>query len=535
MSLRSLGDARIIRDLAHAVEDVVILGGGFIGLEVAATLAQGGSTVTVLEAQDRLLGRVVAPEISAHVATRLAATGIAVMTGVAIDGFDGVAGRVAAVRLSDGRRIAAGMVVVGIGVVPNTELAQTAALGSGSGIPVDLQMRSSVPEILAIGDLATYRHWSTGADVRLESVQNAHDQAKLAARTVTGHADAFQSVPWFWSDIGDMKLQMVGLPTGSDDAVLVGEPGDNRFALFRYRGERLVSIETVNRPGDHMLGRKMIACGLFAGPPHARRRRPEGDLRRLAGDGGRAWQRPMSLTVATSWYETTRIDAAITHITEPFANPYIRANIWHCRGRDADLLVDTGMGLAPLSPHVETGGRPLIVVATHIHVDHVGGLHEFSERLGPARSAEAFATMHDGATLAHMFRRLDEPVSQLPGDGWTPDEYRIAPAPLTRMLAEGDVIDLGDRRFTVMELPGHSHDSIGLFDEADGTFFSGDAIYDDELIDDLPDSDRAAYRRTMQRLKRLPVRIAHGGHGPSFDGRRLTEIADAYLAATDGT
>jgi len=261
VSLRSLGDARIIRDLAHAVEDVVILGGGFIGLEVAATLSQAGRRVTVLEAQERLLGRVVAPEISAHVGARLAASGVAIMTGVALDGFNGAAGSVETVRLSDGRSIAAGLVIVGIGVIPNLELARTADLGAASGIPVDLQMRSAVPEILAIGDLATYRHWSTGADVRLESVQNAHDQAKLAARTVTGHADAFQSVPWFWSDIGDMKLQMVGLPTGSDDAVLVGEPGDNRFALFRYKGDRLVSIETVNRPGDHMLGRKMLAAG----------------------------------------------------------------------------------------------------------------------------------------------------------------------------------------------------------------------------------------------------------------------------------
>ena len=238
----------------------------------------------------------------------------------------------------------------------------------------------------------------------------------------------------------------------------------------------------------------------------------------------------MSLPVASAWYETTRIDAAITHITEPFANPYIRANIWHCRGRDADLLVDTGMGLAPLSPHIATGGRPLVVVATHIHVDHVGALHEFAERWGPARTAAAFATMHDGATLAHMFRQLDEPVSRLPSAGWTASDYRIAPAPLTRALAEGDVVDLGDRKFRVLELPGHSHDSIGLFDEADGTFFSGDAIYDDELIDDLPDSDHAAYRRTMERLKLLAVRMAHGGHGPSFGGRRLKVIADAYLA-----
>jgi glyoxylase-like metal-dependent hydrolase (beta-lactamase superfamily II) len=125
-------------------------------------------------------------------------------------------------------------------------------------------------------------------------------------------------------------------------------------------------------------------------------------------------------------------------------------------------------------------------------------------------------------------------VTKLPCPGWSAADYRIEPAPLTRILDEGDSVDLGDRQFKVLHLPGHSPDSIALFDEQDGTFFSGDAIYDDRLLDDLPDSDRAAYRRTMQRLLDLPIRIGHGGHGPSFDGKRMREIASVYLRRSNG-
>jgi 3-phenylpropionate/trans-cinnamate dioxygenase ferredoxin reductase subunit len=153
------------------------------------------------------------------------------------------------------------MVVVGVGAVPNTELAAAAGLAVSNGISVDPSMRSSIPEILAIGDAATYRHWQSGADVRLESVENATDQARLAARIVTGHDEAYASVPWFWSDIGDMKLQMVGLPGLGDEAIVSGAPADNRFSIFHLRGGRLMSIESVNRPADHMLGRRMLAAG----------------------------------------------------------------------------------------------------------------------------------------------------------------------------------------------------------------------------------------------------------------------------------
>ena len=235
------------------------------------------------------------------------------------------------------------------------------------------------------------------------------------------------------------------------------------------------------------------------------------------------------------WFSRTAVEPGTTMLTEPFVHAYLRANIWHLAGRDADLLVDTGMGICPLRPEIHTpAGKPLIVVATHIHLDHVGSLHEFPQRAGPAASAAAFATMPDAATYAHMFRDLEGGVAKRPRPGWSAAGYRIMPAPLTRMLDEGDVIDLGDRQFRVLHLPGHSPDSIALFDETDGILFSGDAVYDDTLIDDLPDSDRAAYRRTMQRLADLPIRIGHGGHGPSFSRTRMHEIAGNYLRKAEG-
>jgi 3-phenylpropionate/trans-cinnamate dioxygenase ferredoxin reductase subunit len=261
LSLRSIADARAIRELAGEVEDVVILGGGFIGLEIAATLAAGGRRVTVIEAQERLLARAVAPDISTHVAERLAGFGVRLLVRTTVDRIEGENGHVSAVLTSAGERIPAGMLIVGIGVVPNAELAAAAGIATADGIRVDAQLRTSAPDVLAIGDAASYRHWFTGSDVRLESVQNATDHAKLAARTITGHADNYSAVPWFWSDIGDMKLQMVGLTAGGDRQIVSGDPGDNKFSVFHYAGGRLIGIESVNRPADHMLGRKMMSVG----------------------------------------------------------------------------------------------------------------------------------------------------------------------------------------------------------------------------------------------------------------------------------
>jgi glyoxylase-like metal-dependent hydrolase (beta-lactamase superfamily II) len=240
------------------------------------------------------------------------------------------------------------------------------------------------------------------------------------------------------------------------------------------------------------------------------------------------------LPIVNGWFSRADFGGGITMLTEPFVHSYVRANIWHLRGRDADLLVDTGMGICSLAPEIGTpAGKPLLVVATHIHLDHVGSMHEFDERAGPVFSAAEFASMGDAATYAYMFRDLEGAVSRLPVTDWKSADYTIAPAPLGRTLSEGETIDLGDRRFHVLHLPGHSPDSIALYDEASEELFSGDAIYDDTLIDDLPDSDRPAYRHTMRRLMDLPVRRGYGGHGPAYDGLRMREIAADYLKRTE--
>ncbi|MBN9070142.1 MAG: MBL fold metallo-hydrolase [Rhizobiales bacterium] len=199
-------------------------------------------------------------------------------------------------------------------------------------------------------------------------------------------------------------------------------------------------------------------------------------------------------------------------------------------GRDCDLIVDTGMGLVNLRAALpETPGKPLVAVATHIHLDHVGSLHEFQHRVGPRASGADFATMPPAKTYESALRELADPLAVLPREGFSVEEYRIEPAPLTGLLSEGDRLDTGDRSFRVVELPGHSPDSIGLLDEEDGLFFSGDAIYDDTLIDDLPDSNRMVYRETMRRILDLPVDRVLGGHGEPFDAERMREIARDYL------
>jgi glyoxylase-like metal-dependent hydrolase (beta-lactamase superfamily II) len=235
-----------------------------------------------------------------------------------------------------------------------------------------------------------------------------------------------------------------------------------------------------------------------------------------------------------AWFSTATVEPGLEVITEPAVHDYFSANVYVLRGRDRDLVIDTGMGLAPLRPVLSlTPGKPVIAVATHIHLDHVGGLHEFEERAGPAVSAAAFETMPDGLTYAGMFRGFPGAVSRPPSEGWDSLSYRLRPAPLARALAAGDVLDLGDRCFTVLALPGHSPDSIGLFDEDDGLLFSGDAIYPGGLIDDLPDSDRKAFRSTMRLILSLPLRLACGGHGAVMDPGMVRMIADAYLYATD--
>jgi glyoxylase-like metal-dependent hydrolase (beta-lactamase superfamily II) len=250
------------------------------------------------------------------------------------------------------------------------------------------------------------------------------------------------------------------------------------------------------------------------------------------------------LPVADPWFVRARVDDAITLVTEPHVHPLLRCNVWHVRGRDSDLVVDTSLGLRPLRHLVERElDGPLLAVATHTHGDHTGGLHEFDQRAVHRAEADqlerAGGTTLDstvfGESVLGPYRDAgyDIPgllVDAVPAGAPIAAAIEVAPAPATRILDDGDVIDLGDRAFEVLHLPGHSPGSIGLWDAASGVLFSGDAVYDGPLLDELDGSDVAAYRKTMARLRELPVTVVHGGHEPSFGRSRLVAICDDYLA-----
>ncbi|MEO3998367.1 FAD-dependent oxidoreductase [Mesorhizobium sp. CAU 1732] len=259
LAMRTIADARAIRERLAHVRSVVVIGGGFVGLETASTLLALGRTVTVLEIGPRLLGRAVSPVVSDHVLTRLSAQGADIRFGTAPIAITGDENGVRGVALSNGDTLPADLVLVGIGVEPECDLAAAAGIACDDGILIDHAMRTSAPNILAIGDCTRFHHWHADRPVRLESVQNATDQAKLAARTILGHDEPYRAVPWFWSDIGDMKLQMVGLSFDADAHVTVGAPADNAFSVYHFRAGTLIAIDSVNRPADHMTGRRIIA------------------------------------------------------------------------------------------------------------------------------------------------------------------------------------------------------------------------------------------------------------------------------------
>ena len=252
----------------------------------------------------------------------------------------------------------------------------------------------------------------------------------------------------------------------------------------------------------------------------------------------------MGFQVADRWFEFQRIDDDITLIWEPHVVPLIRCNIWHVRGRDRDLLIDTGLGMASLKEAArDLFAKALTAVATHVHYDHVGGFHEFEDRIiHRAEAAKAAAgntaSLYGGGkedALIESIRAAGYDVppqlfTALPSNGYDPLTYHVLPAPATRVVDEGDVIDAGDRRFEVLHLPGHSPGSIGLWEAKTGILFSGDAIYDGPLLDELPGSDIPIYVATMKRLRDLPVTVVHAGHDPSFGRDRLCDLCDTYMA-----
>lgn len=285
VSLRTLADAADLKERLAAASEVVVIGAGFIGLEFASVAAKLGRRVTVVEAVDRPMARVVSPPISAHFVAAHARAGTALRFRAGVARILGDDGRATGVELADGERLPAELVVVGIGVLANAELAAAAGLTVANGVEVDAFLSTSDPALSAVGDCALHPSRWAGAPVRIESVQNAIDQAKCVAARLVGKPAPYTAVPWFWSDQGADKLQTAGLAIGADRAVVRGDPESGRFSAFVYRGEKLLAVESVNRPADHMIARRLLAAGLSPSPDEAA---DEGvDLKALAGTPAR--------------------------------------------------------------------------------------------------------------------------------------------------------------------------------------------------------------------------------------------------------
>jgi len=268
-TLRSLADARRIKAAFAEADIVVVVGAGFIGLEVASAAAKLGKRVTVLEVQARPLGRACPPVVADWFAGLHARHGVKALFGARTVALRGDGGRVRAVALADGTECPADVVVAGIGVAPNVELAQACGLVCNDGIVVDRFGRTSDPDIVAAGDCTRFPCAYADHPVRLESVQNATDQARAAGATIAGRATAHDAVPWFWSDQYDVKLQMAGLSQGHDAHAVRGVMDDGKFSVFYFRGGTLTAVDSINSPGDHMLARRLIAAHVPCSPLQA--------------------------------------------------------------------------------------------------------------------------------------------------------------------------------------------------------------------------------------------------------------------------
>ena len=267
--LRSLADVEAIERRLGEVAAVAVIGAGFIGLEFAAVARKLGKPVTVLEAAPRVMARVVAPELSAFFDETHRAHGVDIHCDTAVVEIAGRDGQAAEVVCADGHRVAAGLVVVGIGVIPETGLADACGLTCDDGIVVDGHGSTDDPAIFAAGDCTAYHHPFAGRRIRLESVQNAADQGRTVAAAIAGQARVYDTVPWFWSDQYDVKLQMVGLSAGCEKVVVRGDRAGGKFSLFHYREGVLRAVDSVNRPADHILARKLLAAGISPTPEQA--------------------------------------------------------------------------------------------------------------------------------------------------------------------------------------------------------------------------------------------------------------------------
>ncbi|MYE01428.1 MAG: pyridine nucleotide-disulfide oxidoreductase [Alphaproteobacteria bacterium] len=259
--LRSMQDALSLQDAMGRGTNLVIVGGGFIGLEVAATARKLGLSVDVVEMQDRLLTRAIPEALSDYICRRHRAEGVRIHLGAEIDRIDAEAGRIASVELSNGASLAADLVLVGVGNAPETGLgAEAGAETALGGILVDGSLKTTLPDVYAIGDCATFHLPAAGGRVRLESVQNAVDQGRAVAAEIAGQGGLYDAVPWFWSDQFDMKLQMAGLSVPGGAFTLRGAVESGSFSLVETLGDRLVAVYSVNAVADHMASRRLIGA-----------------------------------------------------------------------------------------------------------------------------------------------------------------------------------------------------------------------------------------------------------------------------------
>jgi 3-phenylpropionate/trans-cinnamate dioxygenase ferredoxin reductase component len=279
--LRNLAETEALKERLANAEHCIVIGAGFIGLEFAA-IARGKSIpVHVVELTERVMGRVVCPESSAYFADAHRKTGVEFSFGVRVERIGGAGGRVTHVVLDDGRSLPADLVLVSIGVVPNEELAASAGLAVENGIVVDERLLTADPAISAIGDCASFpsRH-SLKNPVRLEAVQNAADHARCVANRLVGKSHVYEALPWFWSEQGSLRLQIAGLTTGFREVVLRGDYEAGEYSAFCYAGDRLLGIESINKPADHAFARRLLAAGRSVTPEQAAD--PNFDLRAAA-------------------------------------------------------------------------------------------------------------------------------------------------------------------------------------------------------------------------------------------------------------
>ena len=257
--VRRKADVDSIRGELGAVRRIAIVGGGYIGLEAAAVLRKLGKEVVLLEALDRVLARVAGPEISDFYQAEHRAHGVDLRLGASVASIVGDGGRVAAVRLQDSETIEAEMAIVGIGVEAAVAPLLAAGAAGANGVEVDSCCRTSLPDIYAVGDCASHENrFAGGLRIRLESVQNAHDQAATAARAIVGRPEPYEAIPWFWSNQYDLRLQTVGLSVGHDSTVVRGRPEERSFSVLYLLEGRVIALDCVNATRDYVQGRKLV-------------------------------------------------------------------------------------------------------------------------------------------------------------------------------------------------------------------------------------------------------------------------------------